>query len=494
MHFIKSKKIIRKGKRKNNTRKLKKKSIKRGGGVGSSRPLKEDTPKASKTSKAPSNKRMSSIPELSTIKSVSLSPVPSIPIFNSTIIPDLSNIKEIKPFGPPSNNGFIHLVTINDNMKAILKSTQTLKQKEGYLMKPDNLMYEYLVGQYINTLNNRFPCFLQTYGLYKYPDDPDPTYQKLVQSKKSGDDITSDDIKNIEKVNVNDENLSDALNIACKNDKHIAILLQYLPNIESFRNMLDKNKLTERDIITSLYQVYFVLNVLKNKFTHYDLHARNVQLYEVSGDKYIQYHYHYHLNSGKVVLVSFKSKYLVKIIDYSRCFFYQNKNFSSGIISQQLNKAIDCITREKSGKQKPAGYDFGFQWLIPPPPPKNEEEEEEENYIVSTQLNISHDLRLLNDIKHILPNMDDKPILKTFLNNVYYKNEFGTPPVSEEHIKDKYIVNVNRAAKKLITIITDNKPDNKPYYNEAPTETSKLLCTLDIYSHKKDDMQITYPK
>jgi len=90
--------------------------------------------------------------------------------------------------------------------------------------------------------------------------------------------------------------------------------------------------------------------------------------------------------------------------------------------------------------------------------------------------------------------MDDKPILKTFLNNVYYKNEFGTPPVSEEHIKDKYIVNVNRAAKKLITIITDNKPDNKPYYNEAPTETSKLLCTLDIYSHKKDDMQITYPK
>ena len=73
-------------------------------------------------------------------------------------------------------------------------------------------------------------------------------------------------------------------------------------------------------------------------------------------------------------------------------------------------------------------------------------------------------------------------------NNVYYKNEFGTPPVSEEHIKDKYIVNVNRAAKKLITIITDNKP----YYNEVPTETSKLLCTLDIYSNEID-MQMTLP-
>ena len=491
MPFRKSKKIIKKRNIRNITKIYKKKSIKKGGGVGPSKPSKVSNP--SKTSKAPSNKQMSSIPKLSTIKSVSLSlsPVPSIPIGNSTIIPDLSNIKKIEPFGPPSNNGFIHMITTNNGMNAILKSTQTLEQKEGYLMKPDNLMYEYLVGQYINTLNNRFPCFLQTYGLYKYSDDS--TYQKSKESKKSGH-ITSDDI---EKVNVNDGNLSHALNIACKNDKHIAILLQYLPNIESFHSMLYKKKLNERDIITSLYQVYFVLNVLKNKFTHYDLHARNVQLYEVSGDKYIQYHYHYHLNSGKVVLVSFKSKYLVKIIDYSRCFFYQNKNFSSGIISQQLNKATDCITREKSGKKKPAGYDFGFQWLIPPPPPKNEEEEEEENYIVSTQLNISHDLRLLNDIKLILEylrtrnsNTDEKPTLNTFLNNVYYKNEFGTPPVSEEFIKDKYIVNVNRAAKKLITIITDNKT----YYDEVPTETSKLLCTLDIYSHIKDDMQITYPE
>lgn len=483
MPFRKSKKIVRKRKRKNTTKKLKKKSIKRGGGVGPSRPSKASPPtvktsKASKASKA--SKLMTPIPELSTIKSVS-SVSDILPIGNSTIIPDLSSIEKIEPFGPPSNNGFIHLVTTNDNMKAILKSTQTLEQKEGYLMKPDNLMYEYLVGQYINTLNNRFPCFLQTYGLYKYSNES--TYQKLMQSKKSGD-ITSDDIKNIENVIVNYNNISETLNIACKYDKHIAILLQYLPNIESISSMLEKNKLTERDLITSLYQIYFVLNVLKYEFTHYDLHARNVQLYKVPGNKYIQYHYH----SSSENVVSFKSKYLVKIIDYSRCFFIQDRTLSSIIVSHKLKGAKNCISI--SDKNKPAGYDFGFHWLTPEAPPKNETERKEQHFIVSTQLNMSHDLRLLSDIKeHFKHKKDDKSSLNKFLNQVDYINKYGTPE-KEKKIKkeDKIIFNVSSAEKGLNNIIT-----NHTKYNEVPPETSELLCTLDINSNGRD-MKMTLPE
>lgn len=481
----KSKKKVRKGKRKNTTRKLMKKTIKRGGGQGSSSlaPSKVKTSKVSSkaSSKVSSKEKMSPIPELSTIKSVS--PVSDIlPIGNSTI-PDLVSIEKIEPFGPPSNNGFIHMIETNNGMNAILKSSQTLEQQEGYLMKPDNLMYEYLVGQYINTLNSRFPCFLQTYGLYKYSNDL--TYQKLMGSKKSSD-VTSDDVKNIEKVNVNYKNLSETLNIACKNDQHMAILLQYLPNIESISSMLQKNKLTERELITSLYQVYFVLSVLQNEFTHYDLHARNVQLYEVPEGKYIQYHYH--SRSGDVV-VSFKSKYLVKIIDYSRCFFIQNDLFSSGIINLQLYRAKDCITHEESGKAKPAGIDFGFHWLTQEAPPKNEKEKQEQHFINSTLLNISHDLRLLQDITHLKRRDEKKQTssLNKFLNHVYYKNKFGTPNQNKP-IEGKKIVNVSSAEKGLNNIITNHEK-----YNEVPPETSELLCTLKIYYNGKD-MEMELPE
>ena len=479
----KSKKIVRKGKRKNTTRKLMKKTIKRGGGQGSSSlapPSKASSKVSSKASSKVSSKgkkkSMSPIPELSTIKSVS--PVSDIlPIDNSTIIPDLSSIEKIEPFGPPSNNGFIHMIETNNGMNAILKSSQTLEQQEGYLMKPDNLMYEYLVGQYINRLNVRFPCFLQTYGLYKYSNDL--TYQKLMRSKNPSD-VTSDDVKNIEKVSVNYKNLSETLNIACRNDQHMAILLQYLPNIESISSMLEKNKLTERDIITSLYQIYFVLNVLKNEFTHYDLHARNVQLYEVPEGNYIQYQYH--SLSG---IVSFKSKYLVKIIDYSRCFFIKDKSFSSIIVKRELNDAKGCITYEESDRDrpKPAGIDYGFQWLTQEAPPKNKEEEEEQHFINSTLLNMSHDLRLLQDIKTQLESKDkikQTSSLNKFLNHVYYKNKFGTPNQNKS-IEGKKIVNVSNAEGGLNNIITKHEK-----YNQVPPETSVLLCTLNIYSDGRD--------
>jgi len=483
----KSKKIVKKGKRKHTTRKLKKRSIKRGGGQGSSRiSIKSPPPepsrasRASKASKASKSKPLSvieepePIPKLSTIKSASS--VPSIPIFKSKTIPDLSNIKTIEPFGPPSNNGFLYQVTTDNNMNAILKSTQTLEQEEGFIMKPDNLFYEYLVGQYINTLINRFPCFLQTYGLYKYENQEN--YEKM----KDKTSINNTILPSLQEVIVNYRNLSDTLNIACKNDNHMAILLQYLPNITSMRDMLEKKKeFIKRDLITSLYQIYFVLNLLQDTFTHYDLHDQNVQLYEVPSGKYIQYRYH--LPSGKVV--SFKSKYLVKIIDYSRCYFVDKSN-SSINVNDNLNNADDCIDTDPSGNRMPGGYNYGFQWLIAP------EKLSDTNYIHSTKRNLSHDLRLLQVIKELLEINDTEEkqkqsILHKLLSNVYYETEFGTPEIYKK-IEGKRIVNVSNAENALNQIITSKNNDK---YDNAP-ESSELLCTLEIYSDGSD-MQMTLP-
>lgn len=57
------------------------------------------------------------------------------------------------------------------------------------------------------------------------------------------------------------------------------------------------------------------LATLANTFTHYDLHPSNVLLCEPVLGKY----YKYILNDRTVV--EFKSKYIVKIIDYGRSFF-----------------------------------------------------------------------------------------------------------------------------------------------------------------------------
>ena len=71
----------------------------------------------------------------------------------------------IKRIGSPSANGFINEIQYDHRgykAYAVLKSS----------VKPnsDNLMYEYMVGQYINKLNKRFPCFVETYGYYIYDD------------------------------------------------------------------------------------------------------------------------------------------------------------------------------------------------------------------------------------------------------------------------------------------------------------------------------------
>jgi hypothetical protein len=92
------------------------------------------------------------------------------------------------------------------------------------------------------------------------------------------------------------------------------------------------------------------LMCLQNEFTHYDLHSDNILIYEPVIGKYIQYHYFVDGNE-----ISFKSKYIVKIIDYGRCYFHDTDTNNSMNIHEKICNEKQCDPE--------CGEDYGYQWL-----------------------------------------------------------------------------------------------------------------------------------
>jgi hypothetical protein len=183
---------------------------------------------------------------------------------------------------------------------------------------------------------------------------------------------------------------------------------------------------------------------VKDTFTHYDLHLENLYLYEPVAGKYIQYHYH--ISERKIV--TFKSRYMLKIIDYGRSYF---NDIESGVNSRDIydeelcQNATDCTSPE-TGE---CGSSVGFGWLknLPPHP-------ESVFYISSQRKNISHDLLPLTRIigNHIAPNPNLlPPMLVDFLSKVDYTDYFGTKEQTVS--KPGRIVNVQDAANNLMKIL-----------------------------------------
>lgn len=180
----------------------------------------------------------------------------------------------------------------------------------------DNLLYEYYVGiNYINNYLSIFPCFVETYSqLYIFNN-----YQEISQSVPDyGYDLVAlDDVrKNMfgETFNTNEiiDPIENFTNNACLYAKNlnIGIMLQYY---ENFMSLYSNQNIP--DIPNILMQIYFPLNVLKDEFTHYDLHSENVGIYKLyDGKKYITMTYHF--DDGTII--SFPTEYISKIIDYGR--------------------------------------------------------------------------------------------------------------------------------------------------------------------------------
>jgi hypothetical protein len=327
-----------------------------------------------------------------------------------------------KRIGDASANGMIREITYErEGYKAYAVAKTAIKQTA------DNIQYEWRVGQYINTKLKQFPCFLETYGLIDSQDGPVQLDWKRCKTY----DMT--------------------------------ILIQHMKGIIGMKQFsklpTDQHHV---DMFCILTQVYMPLATMSNEFTHYDLHENNVQLYVPIPGKYIQYHYH--LETGQVI--SFKSKYLVKILDYGRSYFKDTKN---NIDSHDIYNDI-CAEKECDPD---CGDTYGLSWLKPIASPAN--------YFISSSLNnVSHDLRLISWISE---NVLD------FRLPINYDSTYGTPEVKRTvdntwNPNDLTVNNVNDMID-LIAFIFNKNPvvvaENEAYYNNP----ADLLGTMNVY-HNAD--------
>ena len=259
----------------------------------------------------------------------------------------------VRLIGKKSENGFVneieyereglHTDSRRDPSEADTSETDTYKSyailKSTKNLLADNLMYEYRVGQYINTFNRVYPCFLETYGLLKYKTDQD--WEKL-----ASDNVETDPHERVEFLKGLAIQPLD-YSAACTESRNLAILIQHFNNFYALNDIVSDQDFFQKELMYVLFQLYIPLAQMKYTFTHYDLHLNNLYVYEPAPGKYIQYHYY--LVPG-MPPVSFKSKYMLKIIDYGSSYFKDEDEDSQTLIDKICKIPTKCDNDDGCGQ------------------------------------------------------------------------------------------------------------------------------------------------
>ena len=345
-----------------------------------------------------------------------------------------------KRIGKASANGYVINVPFErDGYKAnaILKSSMT-----NY---SDNLLYEYTVGLWLNTLGANVPCLLETYGLFMYRS-----------AKKWEHMSVQKEYKNLDKyvVELNDT-FENMIEKSCKTPTHVCVLVQHLNDVKSINDVIidtstkANHVFPEYEMLTSLFQIYFFLSLYRESFTHYDLHADNVLLYTPKKGKYIEYVYYL----SETENISFYSTVIPKIIDYGRCHIS-----GSGMFLNHLCNQSACNPQ--------CGTDVGYQWFDNSPP-------ETAPYHISLEYpNVSHDLRLYNIVKHFY----NSPLFVS-MKPCLYQGEYGTPPVREFNSDPNLIKNVSDCFIHLLDVI-------RSYPAPSVPPKKDIIATMHVYGDK----------
>lgn len=369
---------------------------------------------------------------------------------------------DIIPIGNESKNGFLKMLTFEKNgyfSNVVLKSN---KKRNS-----DNLVYEGLVGFFLNKKGKIFPCFLETYGIYEYAQD---LYNFISDNQTTSiphEYITNE---NLIKVKINADNFK--LN-ACDDSLTKTVMIQHLKNSITLDNILNDNKninFINHELLYVLFQIYIPLSKLSNKFTHYDLHEYNILFYEPAKLSYINYHYHF----SKELVITFKSKYIVKIIDYGRSYFANNNTTLGNSYNIYKTVRTKCEGESKN---------YGFY-------------EKKSNNLIPYQKNESYDLKLLINIKDIIEDADDdfNLFLTDFFNKMPddYENENLTSGLPSK------INNVNDASRELQDLMQNlmMQAQHDKYYEDMKcvTKFGDLHIFMDdgkpmIFQKYIDDLQ-----
>lgn len=269
-------------------------------------------------------------------------------------------------------NGTVYKVPFVKNKLSMYVALKFIDIYNGNISTADNLYYEYYVGKkFINLYLNKFPCFVETYGIYT-------KYVGLKNKKRY-------ELHGIPtKLN---ENLDSSWNESCLQYRRIEITTQYFDNLIDFNSFLNLNP-SILELFSLLYQTYYPLNCLGDKYTHYDLHLSNVHLYNPY-NKPIFYRYH---KTKKNKIITLKSKYVVKILDYGRNYFNNGTTNSNDIITNHIKNAPFC---NSNGGYNVCGFLNGYYLIQGNACFKNRIDPD---YIYINKPNMSSDLLLLQQV------------------------------------------------------------------------------------------------
>jgi hypothetical protein len=297
----------------------------------------------------------------------------------------------------------------------------------------------------------------------------------------------------------------EGIKIDCEAPQKTMLLIQHLREPVTIGDVFRTKESFMEDVPSILFQIYSVLYTLRNEFTHYDLHTGNVIFYKIPDGKYVTMVYHLPNGEGSV---TFRTKYIAKIIDYGRCYF---KNARQGVWNSS-QEFYDTLRSECINDETYETYDsFGDLPL--------------NFHIDSNEQNQSHDLLFAKRLYYRVVGLDDNEertlgenggivlidvdIVKTYaspkkdeiiqtqfykevLERVYYVNYFGTPEVEEKdstYETSGIIYNVSdmfHALKKYMT----TKNDEFTTIQQSKI-TSPELGTMEIWLDRSRPMTFT---
>jgi len=361
-----------------------------------------------------------------------------------------------KTLGQPSVNGFVKEIKyVREKYKAyaVLKSSKNANS--------DNLAYEYLVGKYLNEKSKRFPIFLDTYGLFVYKNSIER--QDHLTRNELTSSLTPLDPTHIANV--------------CSKTSTECILLQHFKNVRTLLQVKQSFHFFVLDSPYVFYHIYFALHHLRTEFTHYDLHMANVLLLQPGNGKYLEYHYH--LPNETMV---FRSKFLVKMIDYGRSFFPGAPDFYDKLMGESACKDDNELLQP-------------FSFLN-----KDRAEDASNYYVNSYYKNETHDLRLFrgygnglytlfkDSFRAIKNNLRVQSYIDLFTQVVYENEQYphlSTYGAKEDLTHDDKIRNVSDLEKKLREWILQ-KETIDINMNQSEFKGKKKLGEFHIYSDGRD--------
>jgi hypothetical protein len=349
-------------------------------------------------------------------------------------------------------NGSVHLLKYTKIVGSVsFNSYTTLKIPRN--ATSDNLAYEYLVGKLgVNPLCRYFPVFVQTYNLYFIERN---TRLRFINPVTRLLPITREQfINGIDTLDPLGDP-TDLLIICTQLASQVCLTGQFYNNFMTFMSYgTHQTNKNYSDFPFILFQVYYTLYYLKTIFTHYDLHYENVGLVSLPDGFHVEYEYNVFYN-GKPVVIRFKSKYIVKLIDYGRCFFQSIEDplITSRKLIEDFNKTNICVNK--------------FGSLI--------------NNLNSSVKNESADLRFLrfvNVFPNTSPMFTNYPILQNTISNLLYETIYSTTE-NLDNLGDGVIRNVTDAHNYFTSYIINNT-ENVNGLNHDAYLNSNSLGTLRI--------------